>query len=116
MVVVTPACKTSTLTKRSSFERDDDNYSPVDPVPGNLSRKFSKSTVTRFHKGKEDVVVKEKKLKHTVDESDDRKKGSYERKKRKRIASKVAVADVLRAGGNKTDANAAGRAAYASCP
>ena len=100
-MLVTPARKTSTLMKRSS--------SPVDPVPGNLSRKFSKSTVKQFHKGKQAVATKEKKVKHTVDES-------YDRKKRKCIASKEAVAGVLRAGGNKEDANAAGRAAYASCP
>ena len=55
-------------------------------------------------------------MKHTVDESDGRKKESYDRKKRKCTASKEAIAAVLRTGGNKEDANAAGRAAYAKCP
>ena len=115
-MLVTPARKTSALMKRSSFELADDDYCPVDPVPGNLSRKFSKSTVKQFHKGKQAVAAKEKKVKHTVDDSDGRKKEAYDRKKRKCVASKEAVAAVLRGFGTKEDANAAGRAAYAKCP
>jgi hypothetical protein len=115
-MLVTPARKTSTLMERSSFQLDDDDYSPVDPVLGNLSRKFSKSTVKQFHKGKQAVAAKEKKVKHIVDDSDGRKKEAYDRKKRKCIASKEAVAAVLRGFGTKEDANAAGRAAYAKCP